>query len=123
MIAGGRNHQQAQARPCRFGVDLLDDVARIGDVGAAPARARIGNLEVTPRRRAPPAHPDAGRFHVEDAPRLMFGEDAGDMIIDDDDFIDMRLPLLGEHADRRRTAADPHAGFLNTVDHRRGGRP
>ena len=60
----------------------------------------------------PAAHADAGRPHVENAARLMLGQDAGDVIVDDDHFIDMRLPLLGEHADRRRAAADPHARFL-----------
>ena len=40
ILAGGRDHQQAQAGPGRLRVDLLDDRQRIGDVGAAPAEAR-----------------------------------------------------------------------------------
>src|SRR6202044_3297741 len=39
----------------------------------------------------------------------MLGQDTGDMIVDDNHFIALVPPLLGEHADRRRAAADPHA--------------
>ena len=49
----------------------------------------------------------------------MFGQDAGDVIVDDDHLIDLVAPLLGEHADRRRAAADPHALLMLAVDDRR----
>src|SRR3546814_4261672 len=42
MLAGGADHEQAQARPGDLGVDLLDDIERLADVGAAPAGARLG---------------------------------------------------------------------------------
>ena len=115
MIAGRRHHEQPQARPGRPGIDLLDDVERIGDVGAAPAGARTGDLEVAPGRRAPPAHPDAGRLHVEAAPGLMLGQDAGDVVIDDDHLIDMRpchclanMPTVAEpQPTRMRVSSTP----------------
>ena len=41
------------------------------------------------------------------------------MVVDHDDFVDLAVPLLGEHADRRRAAADPHAFFRDAIDDRR----
>ena len=49
----------------------------------------------------------------------MLGEHAGDVVIDDDHLVDLAVPLLGEHADRGRAAADPHALFRDAVDDRR----
>ena len=49
----------------------------------------------------------------------MLAENAGDVVVDDHDLIDLAVPLLGEHADRRRAAADPHALFGHAVDDRR----
>ena len=40
------------------------------------------------------------------------------MVVDHDDFIDLAVPLLGEHADGRRAAADPHALLGDAVDDR-----
>ncbi len=51
--------------------------------------------------------------------RLMLGQDTGDVIVDDNHFIDLVAPLLGEHADRRRAAADPHALLELAIDDRR----
>ena len=41
------------------------------------------------------------------------------MVVDDDDLVDLSVPLLGEDADRRRAAADAHPAFLDAVDDRR----
>ncbi len=49
-------------------------------------------------------------------PGLVFREDAGDVIVDDDDVVYFAKPLLGEHPDRSRAAADAHALFANVVD-------
>ena len=49
----------------------------------------------------------------------MFADNAGDVVIDNDDFVSMSMPLLGENTDCRRAAADPHAGFASAIDHRR----
>ena len=48
----------------------------------------------------------------------MLRKNAGDVIVDDDDLVDVPQPLLGEHADRRRSAADPHPFFSKPVDDR-----
>ena len=104
--------------PC-FASQRLDDRERIGDVGAAPARAGVGDLEVAARRRLAAAHADPGRRHVEELAGLVLGEDAGDVVVDDDDLVDVAEPLLREDADRRRAAADAHALLLDAVDDRR----
>ncbi len=100
-------------------VDPLDDRQRIGDVGAAPAEAGLGDLEVAARRRLAAAHADAGRRHVEEVAGLVLGQHAGDVIVDDDHLVDVALPLRREDADRRRAAADAHALFRRAVDDRR----
>ena len=46
----------------------------------------------------------------------MFREDPGDVIVDDDHFVNFAVPLLCEHADGGGAAADAHAFFLNAVD-------
>ena len=48
----------------------------------------------------------------------MLGENARDVIIDHDNFVDFAVPLLGEHTDSRRAAADAHAFFHLPVDDR-----
>ena len=85
-----------------------------GSVTSVPPQPepRIGDLEIAPRRRPRPAHANAGGPHVEETAGLMLGQDAGDVVVDDDDLVDMALPLLGEDADRGRAAADPHALLL-----------
>src|ERR1700690_2499543 len=49
----------------------------------------------------------------------MLGQDTGDVIVDDNHLIDLVAPLLGEHADRRRAASDPHALLKFAIDDRR----
>ncbi len=120
VLAGRRDHEQAQAGPrAVLRIPRLDDRERLGDVGAAPAGAGIGDLEVAARRRLPAAHLDAGRRHVEELAGLVLGQHAGDVVVDDDDLVDVAEPLLREDADRRRAAADAHALLLDAVDDRR----
>ena len=49
----------------------------------------------------------------------MFGQHPGNMIVDHHHFIDVIVPLGGEHADGGGTATDPHPLFPITVDDRR----
>ncbi len=49
----------------------------------------------------------------------MFGDDAGDVIVDHHHLVDQAAPLRGEHADGGRAAADAHAVLLLAVDDRR----
>ena len=119
MLAGGRDHQQPQAGPGLLGIDLLDDLQRIADVGAAPAQPGLGDLEVAAGRRLAAAHADAGGLHVEEAAALVLAQHAGDVVVDHDHLVDMVLPLRREHADGGRAAADPHALLARAVDDRR----
>ena len=119
MLAGGRDHQELQAGPGLLGIDLLDDLQRVGDVGAAPAQAGLGDLEVAAGRRLAAAHADAGGLHVEEAAALVLAQHAGDVVVDHDHLVDMALPLRREHADGGRAAAHAHALLARAVDHRR----
>ena len=107
ILAGGRGEEQAQAGPGHGGVDLLDDRQRVGDVGAAPAEPRIGDLEVAPRRRFAPAHADAGRRHVEAAAGLMLGQHAGDVVVDDDHLVDLAEPIAWRRCRRSPSRSRP----------------
>ena len=49
----------------------------------------------------------------------MLTEHTRDVVIHHDDFVDLAVPLLGEHADRRRPTPHPHALLRNAVDDRR----
>ena len=40
---------------------------------------------------------------------LMFGQDTGDMIVNDNDLVDVAEPLLGENSNGGGAAADAHA--------------
>src|SRR3546814_10641021 len=119
MLAGGADHEQAQARPGDLGVDLLDDIERLADVGAAPAGARLGDLEVAAGRGAAPTHPTAARPHVEEFPRLVLGQHAGDVIVHHDHLLCVADPLPGENADGSRPEADAPALPGTAVDDRR----
>ncbi len=46
----------------------------------------------------------------------MLGENAGDVVVNHHHFINLAEPLFGEHANRGRAAADPHALFLCAID-------
>src|SRR3546814_11182037 len=81
MLAGGADHEQAQARPGDLGVDLLDDIERLADVGAATAGARPGDLEVADGRRAAHTHSNTARPHAGEFPRLVLGHHAYDVVV------------------------------------------
>ena len=49
----------------------------------------------------------------------MLAHHAGNMIIDDNHFIDMAEPLLGKHAHGGRTATNAHTRFLCAINNRR----
>src|SRR3546814_7812073 len=83
------------------------------------AGARLGDLEVAAGRGAAPTHPNAARPHVEEFPRLVLGQHAGDVIVHHDHLICVADPLPGENADGSRPAADAHALLGHAVDDRR----
>ena len=99
-----------------FGSKGPSTVSGIGNPGTAPTGAGLGDLEITARRRTPSLHLDSGVGNIEQFAGLMFAQDAGDMVIHDDHFVDLAVPLLGEHADRGRTAADPHPFLGDAID-------
>src|SRR5579862_970852 len=49
----------------------------------------------------------------------MFGENAGDVVVDDNHVVDFAEPLLGKHADGGRAATNAHALFADSIDDRR----
>src|SRR5581483_6170679 len=108
-----------QARPRLLGIERPEDRERIGDVGAAPAGAGIGDLEIPSGRRATAFHLDTGIGDIEQLAGLMLTEHTGDVIVDHDDLVDLAVPLLGEHADGCRAATDPHALLARAVHHGR----
>ena len=121
VLAGGRDHRAASGPGGRRAGPRTGRGWRAGSArrGAAPAAAGVGDAEVAAGGRAVAADADAGRAPVEDAAGLVLGDDAGDGVVDDDDLVDEARPLAGEHADRRRAAADAHPGLGDAVDHRR----
>ena len=56
-------------------------------------------------------------------PRLVLGQHAGDVVVDDDHLVDMAHPLRREDADGGRAAADAHALLGDAVDDRAACRP
>src|SRR5258706_5217983 len=46
----------------------------------------------------------------------MLGEDAGDMVVDHNHFVDLAVPLLSEHSDGGRATANAHPLFSCAVD-------
>ena len=81
MLTRGRGHEHSQARPGHLRVPALDDGQGVCNVGAAPAIARIGHLKIPTRRRFATPHVKARRLHVQAAPRLVLGQDAGDVVV------------------------------------------
>ena len=119
VLAGGGDHQQPQSWPGGARIDALDDGQRIVDIGAAPAPARIGDLEIPAGSRAAAAHANAGRAHVQETPGLVLGEHAGDVVVDDDHLVGQPLPLRRKDADCGAAAPDPHPRLRLAVDDRR----
>ena len=57
------------------------------DIGPAPAEAGIRHLEVSARRGLSARVRGCRRAACQHAPGLVFGQDAGDVIVDDDHLI------------------------------------
>src|SRR3546814_12508594 len=106
MLAGGADHQQAQARPGDLGVDLLDDIERLAAVGAAPAGARLGDLEVASGRGAATTHTNTTRPPVDAFPRLVRSQQAGAVSLDHAYLHCVAALLPGEHAHTTLHTAD-----------------
>ena len=117
LLAGGRDHEHGHAGAgAALRLEGAEDLERVGDAGAAPAGARLGDAEVAAGGRAVALDADAGRLPAEHLAGLVLGDDAGDVVVDDDDLVDEAAPLAREHADRRRAAADPHPLLGDAVD-------
>ena len=71
MLAGGRDHQHGEPGPRLLRIERPQHRQRIGNIGAAPAGAGIGDLEVTARRRAPPLHLDPGIGNIQELAGLV----------------------------------------------------
>ena len=119
MLTSGRCHQEAQSRHGKFWIPRLKDGQGVVDVGAAPPRTRIGDLEVAAGGGFSAPNPNACRRDVETFAGLMFAQDPRDVIVHDDNLVAETLPLLRKDADGRRPAADPHALLRHPVDNRR----
>ena len=119
MFAGRADHKQSHFRPRDLGVEGFENRERILDVGPAPGRTRLGDAEIAAGSGAPTLHLDSRWDNAEQFASLMLGEDAGDVVVDHDDLVNFVEPLLGEHADRGRAAADAHAFFADAI-HDRG---
>ena len=74
ILARRAGHQQAHAGPGDLRVEAFDNRQRILDVRAAPAGTGLRDLEVTAGCRAPAAHLDSARRHVEDLTCLRCSE-------------------------------------------------
>src|SRR5205807_2275164 len=81
--------------------------------------ARFGNAEIAAGSGAAAFHFDSGLGDAEQLSGLMFRQNAGDVIIDYDDFIDFAVPLFREHSDGGGAAAYAHPLFLDAIDNRR----
>ena len=95
LLAGGRDHEQGQAGAgaALAGLEGGEDLERVGEAGAAPAGAGLGDAEVAAGGRAVAPDADAGRLPAEHLAGLVLGDDAGDVVVDDDDLVDEAAPL------------------------------
>ena len=118
LLARGGDHEELEARPGDLGIEGFEDGQRVFDIGAAPAVTGLGDLEIAAGRRTAAVDADACGWDVKEFARLVFEEDAGDVIVDDDDLVGMAEPLAGEHADGGGTAADAHKTLFLAIDDR-----
>ena len=119
MFARGADHQHRHARTRLLCVEWTEHRERVGDLGPAPAGAGLGHLKIAARCGTPSLHLDPGVGNIEQFTGLMFAENTGDVVIHHHDLIDFAVPLLGEHADRRRAASHPHPLLSHAVNDRR----
>ena len=102
-----------------LGIERFQNLQRILKIGPAPTGAWLGDLEIASRRGFAPVDPDSGLGPADHFAGLMLRDHAGDVIIDNNHFVDQTAPLRGEHADGGRATAHPHAALENAVDDRR----
>ena len=84
-----------------------------------PPCARLGNLKIPAGGRATPLDLDAGGTHIKLLACFMFRQHASDVIIDNDHFVHMWLPLFGEHPNCGGSTANAPSVFTHIVDDRR----
>src|SRR5258708_7664530 len=94
LLAGCAYHEHPQTRPGLLRIERAQDRKRVGDIGAAPPASGLGDLKVAARSRATALqfYPRSG--DVEHLACLMFGQHAGDMIVDDYDLVYLAEPLF-----------------------------
>ncbi len=108
-----------QPGPGGFRIKTFQDRAWVIEIRSAPCGARLRYLKISAGCGASALQSNAGLGHAEQLAGLVLGEDAGDVIIHDHDFVHLAKPLLREHSDRRRTTADAHPLFAHAIDDRR----
>src|SRR5258706_12954348 len=93
LLARCAYHEHPQTRPGQLRIERAEDRKRVSYIGAAPPGSGLGDLEVAAWCRTTalqfyPRSGDAERFAC-----LMFGQHAGDVIVDDHDLVDLTKPL------------------------------
>src|SRR6266849_3816754 len=89
LLAGCAYHEQSQTRPGLLGIEWAEDRKRVGDIGAAPPDSGLGDLKVAARGRATALQFYSRSRNAEHLAGLMFGQHAGDVVVDDHDFVDL----------------------------------
>src|SRR5712692_4514059 len=99
MLTGGAHHQQSEFWPRDLGIEILENRKRIFNIRTAPGSARLGHAEVAPRSGTPALHLDTSLGDAQQLSRLVLGENAGDVVVNHNNFVDLAKPLFGKHAD------------------------
>src|SRR5258708_7192049 len=115
LLARCAYHEHPQTRPGLLRIERTQNRKRVGDIGAAPPASGLGDPEIATRGRAAALQFYSGTGDTEHLACLMFGQHAGDVIVDDHDLVDLTKPLLREHSDRRGAAARAHTQFVDPV--------
>src|SRR5689334_17137829 len=100
MLSRRTHHEQPKSSPCDFRLERLQDGEWILNVGSSPGCSGLRHPEVSTRSRAASLDLDAGFRYSQQLAGLMLGKNAGDVVVDNHDFIDLAEPLFGEHSDR-----------------------
>ena len=94
LLSGGGHHQEGQARPGAFaGVPVAKDGQRVLDVGAAPAKPRVGNLKIATRRGPASDDLDSRLLPVDHLAGLMLRHDTCDVVVNHDHLVHKPFPL------------------------------
>src|SRR6266481_4780703 len=89
LLAGCAYHEQSQTRPGLLRIERAENRKRVGDIGAAPPASWLGDLKVTARGRATALQSNSRSRNAEHLAGLMFGQHAGDVVVDNHDFVDL----------------------------------